>query len=186
MAEQEIAHRINGIDLDVLQQTVEAIQQDPGLAQCKFRARNKWIGDTRNRSTISEFFGARQEQSHKTPFELLCDEPPVLAGQDSGPNPVEHLLNALAGCITTSLVAHAAVRGIEIQECESELEGDLDLRGFLGLSSNVPKGYTAIRVKMHVKSDDRNLDKIKRLTDFSPVLNTLSHGVSIDVQFEPK
>ncbi len=99
---------------------------------------------------------------------------------------MEHLLNALAGCVTTSRVAHAVVRGIEIQELESELEGDIDLRGFLGLASDVPKGYTAMRAKFKVKTDDKNNEALKSLASFSPVYNSLINGVKVDIQVEPK
>lgn len=131
-------------------------------------------------------YGAKQELAHKQKFELHADEPPILAGQDHGANPVEHLLHALASCVTTSMVAHAAVRGIEIQELESELEGDIDLRGFLGLASDVPKGYTEIRVKFMVKTDEQNLERLKSLAAFSPVYNSLINGVKVDIQVEPK
>ena len=83
------------------------------------------------------------------------------------------------------MVAHAAIRGIEIQELESELEGDIDLRGFLGLA-DVPKGYTAIRVKFKVKTDENNLDTLKSLASFSPVYNSLINGVKVDIQVESK
>ena len=108
----------------------------------------------------------------------------LLAGQDDGANPVEHLLNALAACVTTSMVAHAAVRGIHIEALESELEADIDLRGFLGLDEDVPKGFTDIRVKFRVKSDVRNMDRLKRLTAFSPVFNTITQGANVDIQVD--
>jgi len=165
---------------------VRAIEQDPVLGQCKFRARNTWLGGNHNRSTISGFYGARQEIAHKQQFELHADEPPILAGGDDGANPVEHLLNALAACVTTSMVAHAAVRGIHIEELESELEGDIDLRGFLGLADDVPKGFTEIRINFRVKADVHNLERLKRLTAYSPVLNTITRGANVIIQVEPK
>ena len=186
MADQQTIHQINGINLDVLQETVKAIEQDAELGKCKFRASNKWIGGDHNRTTITGFYGAKQEMEHKQPFELDADEPPVLAGEDQAPNPVEHLLHALAGCITTGIVAHAAVRNIHIQELESELEGDIDLRGFLGLSEDVPKGYTNIRMKIKVKTDEDNLERLKKLTEYSPVLKTITEGAKVDIQLEPK
>ena len=179
-------NRVNGINLNVLNETVRAIQGDPELGKCHFRARNKWIDATHNCTTISGFYGAKQEMTHKQDFELHADEPPILAGNDDGANPVEHLLHALASCVTTSMVAHAAVRGIQIEELESELEGDIDLRGFLGLDADVPKGYTNIRMKFKVKTDSDNIEKIKRLAVFSPVYNTLIQGTQVDIQVEPK
>ncbi len=177
---------INGIHMETLQGTVNAIEQEPELGQCKFRARNKWLGGNHNRTTITGFYGAKQEIAHKQVFELHADEPPILAGNDAGANPVEHLLNALAACVTTSMVAHAAVLGIHIEELESELEGDIDLRGFLGLADDVPKGFTNIRINFKVKSDVDNMERLKRLTAYSPVFNTITQGARVDIQVQAK
>jgi uncharacterized OsmC-like protein len=177
---------VNGIHMQTLQATVNAIEQDPELGQCQFRARNKWLGGNHNCTTITAFYGAKQEIAHKQKFELHADEPPILAGGDDGANPVEHLLNALAACVTTSMVAHAAVRGIHIEELESELEGDIDLRGFLGLDSEVPKGFTTIRINFKVKADVDNMERLKRLTAYSPVFNTITQGAKVDIRVESK
>jgi uncharacterized OsmC-like protein len=173
---------INGVDLDTLMGTVGAIKADPELGSCRFRATNQWLAGNHNRSTVTGFYGAKQEMAHKQTFTMDADEPAILAGNDDGANPVEHLLHALASCLTTSMVAHAAVRGMRIEALESELEGDLDLRGFLGLDPDVPKGYTAIRVKFRVKADPKDMDALRELTKFSPVFNTLTGGVPVDVQ----
>jgi uncharacterized OsmC-like protein len=186
MATQQALNVVNGIDMGILQGTVSAIEKDPELGKCKFRATNKWLDANHNRSTITSFYGAKQEMTHKQAFELHADEPPILAGQDQGANPVEHLLNALAACVTTSMVAHAAVRGIKIEELESELEGDIDLNGFLGLSESVPKGYTNIRVRFRVKTDIDNMERLRRLTAYSPVYNTITQGAKVDITVEPK
>ena len=175
---------VNGIHMETLLGTVNAIEQEPDLGASKFRASNVWLGGNRNQSTITGFYGAKQEIAHKQKFVLDADEPPILAGNDDGANPVEHLLNALAACVTTSMVAHAAVRGIRIQALESELEGDIDLRGFLGLADDVAKGFTDIRIKFKVKADEQNLERLKRLTAFSPVLNTITQGAAVDIQVE--
>lgn len=105
---------------------------------------------------------------------------------DQAANPIEHLLNALASCLTTSIVCHAAVRGIKIDELESEVEGDIDLRGFLGLSQDVRKGYSNIRIKFKVKTDTEDMEKLKALAEFSPVFDVLSHGTNVDLQVEKK
>jgi uncharacterized OsmC-like protein len=186
MAAQQTVSTVNGINLDTLQDTIDAIKDDPELGKCKFHIQNKWIGGNHNRSTVRSFYAAKEERQHKRPFELDCDEPALLAGEDGGANPVEHLLNSLAGCITTSMVAHAAVRGIHIEELESQVEGDIDLRGFLGLADDVPKGYTHIRVKFKVKADVENTERLKRLAEYSPTFNTLIHGTKVDISVEPK
>ncbi len=176
---------MNGIELDTLKATVSAIQNEPELGSCHFRATNTWLSGNHNRSTVTGFYGARQEIAHKQTFTMDADEPAILAGNDEGANPVEHLLHALASCLTTSMVAHAAVRGIAIEELESELEGDIDLRGFLGLSADVPKGYTAIRATFRVKADPADMETLRELTAYSPVFNTLTNGTDVDVMVEP-
>jgi len=178
--------RINGIETDTLAATVNAIKEDPQLGACHFRASNTWLSGNHNRSTVTGFFGAKQEIAHKQTFTMDADEPAILAGDDQGANPVEHLLHALAACLTTSMVAHAAVRGIEIEELESLLEGDIDLRGFLGLDATVPKGYTEIRAAFRVKAKPEDLDRIRELARFSPVFNTISQGARVEVSVDLK
>jgi uncharacterized OsmC-like protein len=100
---------------------------------------------------------------------------------------VEHLLHALAACLTTSMVYHAAANGIQIEEVESSLEGDLDLHGFLALDKKVRKGYQGIRVKFKIKADvpDDQLQEIGRLgPGYSPVFDSLTNGVPISVTAE--
>lgn len=176
---------VNGVDVDTLMGTVNAIATDGGLGACRFRASNAWIDGSHNRSTVKGFYGARQEIAHTQTFTMDADEPAILAGADLGANPVEHLLHALASCLTTSMVAHAAVRGIRIHALESELEGDIDLRGFLGLAADVPKGYTAIRASFRVDAAQEDLPRIRELAEFSPVFNTLMQGTRVDVQVQP-
>jgi uncharacterized OsmC-like protein len=177
---------INGIEIDTLKATIGAIRNEPDLGACHFRATNKWLSGNHNRSRVTGFYGAQQEIAHKQTFRMDADEPAILAGNDKGANPVEHLLHALASCLTTSMVAHAAVRGIQIDELESEFEGDIDLRGFLGLADDVPKGYTAIRAKFRVKADPADLETLRGLAAFSPVFNTLTSGTDVDVKVELK
>lgn len=177
---------VNGVNLDVLKGTVSAIHDDPALGICHFRATNQWVDGAHNRSTVTGFYGAKQEIGHKQNFNLVADEPAILAGNDDGANPVEHLLHALASCLTTSMVAHAAVRGIDIQDIESELEGDIDLNGFLGLNSDTPKGFTRIRTSFRVKAAAKDIDTLKSLALFSPVMNTLISGVPVEVSVMQK
>jgi uncharacterized OsmC-like protein len=186
MSEQKTINLVNGIDMDALGATVSAIEERPQLGESRFHIRNKWIKGGHNRSIVTDFFGAAQNISHKQTFELDADEPAVLGGEDLAANPVEHLLHALAACVTTSLVCHAAVRGIRIDELESELEGEIDLRGFLGLSQDVRKGYRNIRINFAVKTDEDSLEKLKELAQFSPVFDIVSNGTSVDIQMERK
>lgn len=177
---------VNGVDVDTLMETVGAIRTDPEMGIARFRASNTWLGGNRNRTAVTGFHAAKQDIPHAQSFDMEADEPPILAGQDEAPNPVEHLLHALASCLTTSMIAHAAVRGIAIEELESELEGDIDLNGFLGLDPSVPKGYTEIRAKFRVKADPSDIEEIESLATFSPVFNTIAEGANVEISVDMK
>jgi uncharacterized OsmC-like protein len=186
MSQSTISTVMNGVDVERLGQTIQAIQKDPGLAKSQFRATNRWVNGGHNRSSIQGFYAAGQEDMSRTkPFVLDADEPPALLGQDKGANPVEFVLHALAACVTTSLVYHAAARGIKLESVESQLEGDLDLRGFLGLSDQVRRGYKEIRVKFNVKSD-ASPEQLEELTKFSPVYDIVSSPVPVSIQVETR
>jgi uncharacterized OsmC-like protein len=181
MSQATISKVMNGVDVDRLGETVKAIQQSPSLATSQFRATNRWINGGHNRSTIQGFYAAGQEDTIRSkPFVLDAGEPPVLLGNDEGANPVEYVLHALAACLTTSLVYHAAARGIRIESVESTLEGDLDLQGFLGLSEQVRRGYKEIRVHFTIKSDATE-EQLKELTKFSPVYDIVSNPVPVSI-----
>ena len=177
---------LNGVDIKAVEKMVNDIKEKPELAKFKFRLNNKWIDGGHNHSTVGNFYGSNQENSHLKKFEMDADEPPRLAGKDLGANPVEYLLNALASCLTTTLVYHAAIRGIKIEELESELEGDIDLRGFLGLTNDVRKGYQDIRVNFKVKTDEENMKRLKALSQLSPVFDVVSKGTNVIVNVEKK
>ena len=172
----------NGVNVTALAETIKAIHGQPEIADFQFRAKNEWLGAGHNRSTIHKFYGACQEDTGRTePFVMDADEPPVLLGEDKGANPVEYVLHALAACLTTSMVFHAASRGIKIQSVESSFEGNLDVRGFLGLSEGVPKGYQKIRANFKVRTDDATTDELTECAMFSPVYSMISKGVPVEV-----
>lgn len=174
----------NGVDVTALFETIDAVKNDTELAEFQFRASNQWIDGGHNRSTIQAFYGCCDEDTTRTePFILDADEPPVLLGKDAGANPVEYLLHALAACLTTTMVYHAAARGIEINAVDSALEGDLDLRGFLGISEEVRKGYHDIRVNMRVQST-ASATTLRELAKFSPVYDVVSKSVPVDINVE--
>lgn len=183
------AQIINGINIDGLFSTVGAIKVNPEIAQFKFRAANKWIDATHSRATISSFYGAGKEDNSREPIIFDLDEPPVLLGENLGANPVEYLLVALSGCLTTSLIAHASARKIKIRKVESRYEGDLDLRGFLGLSEDVKVGFENIRVYFKIDAnipDEQKEELIRMAQKYSPVFNTIVNPVNVSVQLEKK
>jgi uncharacterized OsmC-like protein len=175
--------RLNGLDLDAMHRTVASLKDDPSLARFEFRARNRWIGGGENRSVIRDFYGAGQEDESRTAdFAFTNGEPPVLLGDNEGANPVEFLLHALAGCVTTTTVLHAAARGIEIRSLSTELEGTLDLQGLLDLDPMVSAGYEQIRIRMQIEADcsDAELDELLAFAQrHSPVCNTVCRPVPV-------
>jgi uncharacterized OsmC-like protein len=182
---QKVPAIVNGVNVDDLFTTIDAVKATPSIAKFRFRIHNQWLGASRNQSTVDTYEGAGQQHSRTKPFVLEADEPPALLGKDRAANPVEYLLHALASCLTTSMVYHAAARGIKIEEIESSLEGDIDLHGFLDLDQNVRKGYQGIRVTFKIKADasDGMLQEIAQLgARFSPVFDSLAKGVPVSVK----
>jgi uncharacterized OsmC-like protein len=182
----KVTSKVNGLDTKQMFETMEAIKADPGLARFQFRNSNQWIDGGHNRSTILGFSGAgREDDSRTEPFVFDNGEPPVLLGNNEGANPVEFLLHALAGCVTTTLTLHAAARGIRIESISTEMEGEIDLQGLLGLDESVSPGYEQIRMKLDVKADcsDEELDDLLGFVrKHSPVCETICRPVPVVVE----
>jgi uncharacterized OsmC-like protein len=178
---------VNGINTQDLFKTIDLIKENPEIAKFKFRATNKWIDGTHCRGTIKGFYGALKEDDSRPAVDYDMDEPPVLLGKNEGRNPVEYLLVSLSGCLTTSLVAHASAKGIEIRAVESRYEGDIDLRGFLGLSENVPVGYQEIRVYFKIDADvtpEEKKEMVQMAKKYSPVFNTITKSAPVSVHLD--
>lgn len=180
------AKKLNGLDTVQLFGTIDAIKKNSAIAHFQWRACNKWIDGGENRTTIREFYGACEEDtSRAAPFTFVNGEPPVLLGANEGANPVEFLLHALAGCVTTTFVLHATARGIRINSISTTLEGDMDLHGLLSLDDSVSPGYECIRVKMDIDADcaDEELDDLLAFSrEHSPVCQSVCRPVPITVE----
>jgi uncharacterized OsmC-like protein len=184
----QIQNNLNGVNVEQLVGTINAIKANPDLALFKFRAKNEWVNGGNSRTSIQSFYGAGQEDSSRDkPFVLEGDEPPVLLGANAGPNAVEAVLHALASCLAVGFVYNAAAQGIKIESLEFDLEGDLDLHAFLGLSEEVRPGYEGIRLTYRVKSDAPR-EKIEALCEYvqktSPVLDIIRNPVPVTVSLE--
>jgi uncharacterized OsmC-like protein len=179
-----VTSTVNGVDLDRLAGTIDAVSADPALARFQFRARNHWIDGGYSRTTIKDFYGAGQEDATRTePFTVDTDEPPVLLGENRAPNTGEYVLHALAACVSGTIVYHAAARGIALDGVETTIQGDLDLRGFLGLDSKVRPGYEQIQVTINVAGDfdDDQFAEIASLIRYSPVRDIVSNPVPVAI-----
>lgn len=179
---------VNGVDVGRLLETVRVAQQTPDAVRFEFRTHNAWLDGGHNRSTITSFdVGGAPDSARTATFVLDNDEPDVLLGTDQAANPVEYVLHALAGCLTTSLVYHAAARGVAVQAVECRLAGGLDLRGFLGVSDDVRRGYQQIAVDMRVEADAdaATLDELVAAAQkHSPVYDIVTNGVPVSVRRE--
>jgi uncharacterized OsmC-like protein len=174
----------NGVEVGRIHETIAAVRENPQAAKFNFRIQNRWLNGGENLSEVRAFYAGGKLTRHKTKLVLSADEPDVLLGTDNGANPVEHLLHALASCVTTSMVYHAAARGIALEQIESTLEGDLDLRGFLGIAPQIRNGYQNIRLTVRVKASGLTDEELRDLTAlgprFSPVYDSLTRGVPVE------
>jgi uncharacterized OsmC-like protein len=180
-----VTSTINGVDLDRLAATIDAVAAEPTLGRFQFRAGNHWIDGGHSRTEIKGFFGVGQEDTTRTePFTVDADEPIVLLGQNRAPNAGEFLLHALAACVTGTIVYHAAARGIALNGLECAVHGDLDLNGFLGLKDDVRPGYEQIRVAITATGDfdDGQFDELVGLTRYSPVRDIVTTPLPVAIQ----
>jgi uncharacterized OsmC-like protein len=176
---------VNGVDVGQLGGTIAAIKGNAELARFQFRACTEWVDGGCSRTTIDQFYGAGVEDaSLSTPFILEGAEPPVLLGTNAGPNVVETVLHALSSCLAVGFIYNAAAQGIQVKALEFDLEGDLDLHNFLGLSDQTRPGYQEIRVAYRVKSDALR-KQLEELCDYvqrtSPVLDMLRNPVPVQI-----
>ena len=180
---------LNGVDLTKFVQTIEAMIKKPELGKYQFRVNNQWLDGGYNQSVIKDFLVAGEEDTiREVPFILSSDEPDALLGNDHAPSPVEFILHALAGSLTTSLVYHAAARGYEISKIETEIEGRLDMRGYLGIDNWVRKGFEEITVSFDIEGSVSEEEKkeILKLTSFSPVFDIITNPVPVKIKLDVK
>ena len=156
---------LNGLDLAALDETIEQVRANPACGQVAFRVKTEWKGQTRSESTVEHFTCAGEPVARN--FTIVADEPRELLGTDTAPNPQELLLSALNACMMVGYVAQASIRGITLDECRIETEGELDLRGFLGLDDDVPPGYRrmAIWFVLSAKKDETAATARKKKAD---------------------
>lgn len=177
--------RLNGVDVDQLMGTISHIREQPELARFTFRTRTEWLGGAHSRSSIRGFYGAgREDTSRQGPMHLEGDEPAVLLGTDQAPNAVETLLHALASCLAVGFVYNAAAKGIEVRDLELEVEGDLDLHGFLGLSEDTRAGFEGIQVRYSLESNvprEQLVELCEHVQRTSPLLDMLSNPVPVSI-----
>ena len=179
----------NGVDTPTLFATINAVRGQPELARFQFRATNRWVKGTHSRSRIEGFSGAGGEHLHTGEFQYDADHPAVLVGSDQGPTPVEFLLHALGACLMAGVANIAAARGVNLQEVQATIEGDIDLRGILGISDEVRNGYQGIRVTFDIKGDappEKLREVIEQSRARSAVFDVITRGVPVELAINPR
>jgi uncharacterized OsmC-like protein len=175
----------NGVDTEQLFGTLDLIKKQPELARFQFRASNRWIDGSHNRSTIKGFYAAgAEDETRDEAFVIDAGEPAILLGTDTGANPAEHLLHALAACLTTSIVYVAAARKVELTSVESTLTGDMDVRGALGVDDEPRNGFEHIDVSFRIAgnaSEEKLREVVERAQRRSAVYDMVTNGVSVAV-----
>jgi uncharacterized OsmC-like protein len=175
---------LNGVDTPTLFATIDAVRGQPELAKFQFRASSRWLTGTHSRSQVEEFSGAGGTHRHERDFQFDADHPKVLTGGGAGPTPVEYLLHGLAACLTAGIANVAAARGVTLTAVESTVEGDIDLRGILGLSKDVRNGYQGIRVSFRIKGDAPE-EKLREIVEQSrarsAVFDVLTSGTRVEL-----
>jgi uncharacterized OsmC-like protein len=176
---------LNGVDTPTLISTINAVGAKPELAKFTFRNSNEWISGTHSRSTMKGFYGAGGEHAHKASYSAESDHPAVLCGADNAPTPVEWLLHALAACLTAGIGNIAAARGVKLTRVKSTVEGNIDLRGILGLSDEVRNGYEGVTARFEIEGDappETLRAIVEQSRARSAVFDVLTRGVPVSVE----
>ena len=152
----------NGVNVEALLGARVALTEAPEAAQFQWRATCEWQNGTHSRSTVEGFFGLGEEQRHRTLYTFDADHPEIFASEDNGATPVEYVLVALASCLTAGVAAVAQNREIQLRNVSATIEGGMDVRGILGMDSDVRNGFSDIKVTYTIDAD-ASPDEIKAL-----------------------
>jgi uncharacterized OsmC-like protein len=179
----------NGVNITQLSNTIDQINYNPEVATYSFKTTSKWLTGTRSEAVVDEYYGALKTETprEREPMVFDMDETPDFLGEGRGASPEEVLLVALSGCFTKTLVTEAASRDISIQGLETLCEGQMDLRGTLGIAKDVTPGYQAIHLSLKIDSEiseNRKQDLIDFARKHSVVYNTINKSVPINVELQ--
>ena len=175
----------NGVNVEALLGARAALTDAPQAAQFQWRATCEWQNGTHSRSTVEGFFGLGEEQSHRTRYVFDADHPEIFASEDNGATPVEYVLVGLASCLTAGVAAVAQNRDIQLRSVSATIEGGMDVRGILGVDSDVRNGFSDIKVTYDIDAD-ASPDDIKALVaqsqKRSAVYDIITNPTNVSVQ----
>lgn len=180
---------MNGVNAQVLGTVVETIKKQPEMAKVAFQVQTQWkIGDGfKITSTCKDFRIGGQTIERQQGFTLTSDFPKELGGASEGPTVCEICMASVGSCISQTIVAYATMMGIQLDAIRIETEGDVDIRGFTGVSEQVKPGAQEFRLIIHLKSKTASKEQLEKLYElgkkFSPAMDTLTHGTTIKATF---
>lgn len=170
-----------GIDTGRIVELATHMTQDEQFGKFRFRVANRWIDGSRSRTSIKDFHAGGDERTERaSALTVDSDQPTYLAGENTAPNAVEHYLNALSSCLSTTLVAHASMQGIEMEALDIAAEGRMDARGFFGVSETVRRGYDQVTVHIRARTT-ANAETLRQLVNYSPVYEMVSRAVPVEI-----
>jgi uncharacterized OsmC-like protein len=176
-------NRFNRVNTQILNTVFESMRNHPEMAKATFYVKSEWNGGFSVTSSSKEFHIGGQNIERSTEYKAQYDFPNQLSGEVRGPTVCEGCMGSLAACLTQTIVAHATFRGIHIDSIDIDVEGDVDLRGFTGISNDVRPGAQQFRVNMNIKSSNASKEQINELYEigkrFSPAFDTLTNGTSV-------
>jgi len=175
--------KLNGIDTTTLKQVMGQISKDPSHGKVKFQVTTTWKGVTKSETVIEgyEISGQKVKRIHT----FVIDEPKELLGEDTAANPQEYLMGAMNACIMNTYVIAAAMKGVKLESVVMETEGELDLRGFLGIDKNVIPGYNELKYKVRLKGDGtrEQYDEVhKAVVATSPNYYNITHAIKLNTE----
>ena len=175
----------NGVNVQALLDAREALKGAPEAAKFTWRASCKWQNGTYSKTNVQSFFGLGQEQKHKRESSFDADHPEVFASEDHGITPVEYMLVGLASCLTAGVAAVAQNRGIQLRSVEATVEGAMDIRGILGIDSDVRNGYEDIKITFNIDADASKKDieaLVAQSQKRSAVYDVITNPTNVTVQ----
>jgi uncharacterized OsmC-like protein len=175
----------NGVNVQALLDARDALQDSPEATQFTWRASCTWVNGTHSQAKVKGFFGLGEEQSHKTETSFEADHPEIFASEDNGITPIEYVLVGLASCLTAGIAAVAQNRGIQLRSVESKLEGQMDIRGILGMDSDVRNGFSDVKVTFNIDADASKQDIeaiVAQSQKRSAVYDAITNPVNVTVE----
>ena len=171
---------LNNINIAGLSEYANEVKQDNTEGKATYGVELKWESGTKTVVKTKNMVLGKHKIIRN--FNFTIDEPTQLLGVNSAPNPAEYMLGGLAGCMAVTFMTGATAMNINVDQLNLEIEGELDLKGFLGLDTNANPGFPELKFIFHVKGNGTQ-EQYKKLMDrvskHSPNFNTIQNEVKM-------